>query len=118
MEMPVKPPNLRIESTVHQLFIRAINKNVIICPLRKSLFMIEEFEKQKRKQIALRKAIMDYAIGGLITCVGIFFMIRDRLTLQFNENFPPNDIDKIFGFICILYGVWRMYRGYKKNYFK
>lgn len=107
-----------MNNTAQQHFIRGINKNVIICPTRKPLYMIEEYEKQKRRQIALRKAIMDYAIGGLITCTGIFFMIRDRFTLEFNENFPPNDIDKIFGFICILYGVWRIYRGYKKNYFK
>lgn len=80
--------------------------------------MIEEYEKQKRKQIALRKALMDYSIGILITCAGIFFLVRDRFKLQFNESFPPNDIDKIFGVICILYGSWRIYRGYKKNYFR
>lgn len=80
--------------------------------------MIEEYEKQKRKQIALRRALMDYSIGILIAAAGIFFLVRDKFKLQFNENFPPNDIDKIFGAICILYGSWRVYRGYKKNYFK
>lgn len=80
--------------------------------------MIEEYEKQKRKQIALRRALMDYSIGILITVTGIFFLLRDKFKLEFNENFPPNDIDKIFGVICILYGSWRIYRGYKKNYFR
>ena len=80
--------------------------------------MIEEYEKQKRKQIALRRSIMDYSIGMLITAAGIFFLVRDNFKLQFNEDFPPNKIDKIFGVICILYGCWRIYRGYKKNYFK
>ena len=80
--------------------------------------MVEEFEKQKRKQIALRRALMDYSIGILITVAGIFFLVRDQFKLQFNDNFPPNDIDKIFGVICILYGSWRIYRGYKKNYFR
>jgi hypothetical protein len=80
--------------------------------------MLEEYEKQKRKQIIIRRALMDYVVGGLIVCAGIFFLIRDRFDLQFNENFPPNDIDKIFGVICLLYGSWRMYRGYKKNYFR
>ncbi len=80
--------------------------------------MLEEYEKQKRKQIIIRRALMDYSIGALITIAGIFFLVRDMFDLQFNENFPPNDIDKIFGAICILYGSWRIYRGYKKNYFR
>jgi hypothetical protein len=80
--------------------------------------MIEEYEKQKKKQISLRKSLMDYSIGILITAAGIFFMVRDKFKIQFNENFPPNDMDKVFGIICILYGGWRIYRGYKKNYFR
>ncbi len=80
--------------------------------------MIDDYEKQKRKQLALRRALMDYSIGILIASAGIFFLIRDKLKLQFNENFPPNYLDKIFGVICLLYGCWRIYRGYKKNYFR
>ena len=80
--------------------------------------MIEEYEKQKRKQIGSMRALMDYAIGVLITAAGIFFLVRGKFKLQFNESFPPNYMDKIFGVICILYGSWRIYRGYKKNYFR
>lgn len=80
--------------------------------------MIEEYEKQKRKQITFRRALVDYSIGLLITAMGIFFLVRDKFNLQFNERFPPNSMDKIFGAICLLYGGWRIYRGYKKNYFK
>lgn len=80
--------------------------------------MIEEYEKQKRKQVTFRRAVVDYSIGLMITAMGIFFLLRDKFNLQFNERFPPNDIDKIFGVICLLYGGWRIYRGYKKNYFK
>ncbi|MGK2862271.1 MAG: hypothetical protein ACSLE0_10085 [Chitinophagaceae bacterium] len=87
-------------------------------PKLNATLIMEEFEKEKRRQIAIRRALMDYAIGLLITVTGIFFLIRDKFKLQFNENFPPNDMDKIFGVICILYGSWRIYRGYKKNYFR
>lgn len=80
--------------------------------------MIEEYENQKRKRLALRRSLMDYAIGTLITLAGIFFLVRHMFNIQFNERFPPNDMDKIFGAICLLYGGWRIYRGYKKNYFK
>jgi hypothetical protein len=80
--------------------------------------MVEEYEKQKRKRLIGRRMTMDYAIGILIVITGIFFFIRDRFKIQFNESFPPNDMDKIFGVICLLYGGWRIYRGYKKNYFR
>lgn len=87
-------------------------------PVLKTQYMLDDYEKKKRKQIASMRAIMDYGIGILITATGIFFFFRNRLKISFNENFPPNDIDKIFGAICLLYGGWRIYRGYKKNYFK
>jgi hypothetical protein len=80
--------------------------------------MVEEYEKQKRKRLIIRRSLMDYALGILIFILGVFFLIRDKLTLDFNVNFPPNVMDKVFGVICLLYGGWRVYRGYKKNYFR
>ena len=80
--------------------------------------MLEEYEKQKRKRLALRKSLMDYSIGVLIVLTGFFFLVRDKLKLDINSNYPPNEMDKIFGVICLLYGAWRIYRGYKKNYFR
>jgi hypothetical protein len=80
--------------------------------------MIEEYEKQKRKRVSLMKSVLDYGMGVIIILAGIFFLFRGKFHLQFNEKFPPNDIDYVFGSMCLLYGAWRVYRGYKKNYFK
>ena len=80
--------------------------------------MFEEYEKKKRKQISFMKSLLDYGMGLLILLAGLFFFFRGEFHLSFNARFPPNDIDKIFGAICILYGCWRIYRGYKKNYFR
>ena len=80
--------------------------------------MFEEYEKKKRKQISFMKSLLDYGMGLMIVLAGLFFFFRVKFHLSFNEQFPPNNIDKIFGVICIAYGCWRMYRGYKKNYFK
>lgn len=84
----------------------------------KTTLMIEEYEKKKRKQIATMRALLDYGIGTMIFCAGVFFFFRDMMKIPFNETFPPNVIDKVFGAVCMLYGGWRIYRGYKKNYFK
>lgn len=81
--------------------------------------MLEEYEKKKRKQVAQMKSLMDYGMGIIIFGAGIFFFFRNKWgDIPLNEQFPPNEIDKIFGGVCLLYGAWRIYRGYKKNYFK
>lgn len=50
--------------------------------------------------------------------MGVFLFFRSRFEIEFNDRFPPNEWDKVFGAVCVVYGLWRMYRGYKKNYFK
>ncbi len=79
--------------------------------------MFEDYENKKRKQVAGMKSIMDYGMGGLIVLLGIFFFFHEKLNLPFGD-FPTSVFDKIFGIMCIVYGSWRIYRGYKKNYFK
>ena len=80
--------------------------------------MIEEYEKRKRKQISFMKSLLDYGMGMLIFIAGIFFLFRQQISAELNEKFPPTDLDKVFGGLCILYGAWRIYRGFKKNYFR
>jgi hypothetical protein len=80
--------------------------------------MFEEYEKKKRKQLTLMRSLLDYGMGILILVLGLFFFFRNKFNISINETFPPNDIDKIFGVVCLLYGGWRIYRGYKKKYFR
>lgn len=58
---------------------------------------------------------MDYGMGGIIVCFGIFFLIARRLgvTFQIDDTFRY-----LFAGLCLLYGGFRIYRGYKKNYFE
>ena len=80
--------------------------------------MIEDYEKRKRKQISMMRSLLDFGMGGLFLIAGLFFLFRQRFNTRLNERFPPDDLDKLFGVICIIYGSWRIYRGYKKNYFR
>ncbi len=81
--------------------------------------MFEEYENKKRKQVSSMKSLMDYGMGILILLLGMFFFFRGKLgSIELNEKFPPDNIDKLFGAFCLIYGAWRIYRGYKKNYFK
>jgi len=82
--------------------------------------MFEEYEKRKRKQVAQMKSLMDYGMGLLILLVGLFFVFRGKMgKFPLNESLgKPDTLEYVFGGLCILYGAWRLYRGYKKNYFR
>lgn len=70
--------------------------------------MIDEYEKRKRKQISLMRSLLDYGLGIGIIAGGILLFIRYKSDLTL----------RLFGVACVLYGCWRIYRGYKKNYFQ
>lgn len=82
--------------------------------------MFEEYEKKKRKQISTMKSLMDYVMGFIILVIGFFFLFRSKLgDIPINETLgQPDTLEKIFGGLCLLYGSWRIYRGYQKKYFK
>lgn len=80
--------------------------------------MIEEYEKKRKKHVALMKSLLDYGMGLILLLAGLFFAFRGKFQISFNERFPPDSLDMIFGIICIIYGSWRIYRGYQKKYFK
>lgn len=80
--------------------------------------MFEEYEKKKRRQVTQMRSLTNYGMGILFFLGGCFFFFRNKFDIPFNERFPPDDLDKILGGMCIVYGIWRIYRGYKKNYFR
>jgi hypothetical protein len=74
----------------------------------------EKNQDRRAKTYKMRRSIMDYGMGAVIFCLGIFFLLAPKLGVAFN-------IDDLFRYLfaglCILYGFFRIYRGYKKNYF-
>jgi threonine/homoserine/homoserine lactone efflux protein len=73
--------------------------------------MLEEFQEQQRKKAIRLRSFMDFTMGGLFIAIGILLLVYKVGTLE--------DINrKGLGVLFILYGIWRLYRGYKKNYFK
>ena len=80
---------------------------------------LEEFEENtdpKTKRYILMKSIMDLGMGLIYIGVGfmILFAKKIGLTNDFVESLPG----KIFAGLIMLYGLWRIYRGVKKNYLR
>ena len=48
--------------------------------------MLEDYEKKKKKDISLMRAIRDYGIGVVITLFGVFMFFRDQFNLAINER--------------------------------
>lgn len=73
--------------------------------------MLEDFEEQQRKRTTRIRSFMDFTMGGLLVVAGSLLLIYEVGNLD--------DINrKGLGGLFVLYGIWRIYRGYKKNYFK
>lgn len=69
----------------------------------------------RRKNYELRRSIADYGWGTFIFCFGAFLLISHRFGIYFSiEPFFLYCLSALF----MIYGAWRLYRGYKKNYYK
>jgi len=82
---------------------------------------LEEFEKEEpsdRDKSYLRmRSIMDFGMGLLWMAMGVFMIFIRRFNAELADKYDDNTF-KIFGAVCIIYGLFRIYRGYKKQYFR
>lgn len=62
------------------------------------------------------RSIMDYGMGLLWMSMGIFLIFTKYFSPAMESRFDDPAM-KVFGGVCIIYGLFRIYRGYKKNYF-
>jgi threonine/homoserine/homoserine lactone efflux protein len=78
--------------------------------------MLEEFEQKRRKQVSVVRSMMNYIMGIVFIFFGLYFLVYEQLDINiFNRE--PSSLDYLIGGLFIIYGLWRIYRGYKKNYF-
>ena len=69
---------------------------------------------QKGKNYILRRSIMDYGRGGIIMGFGLFLVFAEKFGIAFTIR--PVLRYSLAG-LFIMYGLFRIYTGYKKNYF-
>lgn len=81
---------------------------------------LEEFEKQpnneRQRGITQMRTISNYGMGVFFLIVGLVFMFPNKYTIDFISKYDDALI-KMFAVICCIYGAFRLYRGYHKNYF-
>ena len=75
----------------------------------------EEFHEKHRKKTARVRSVVDYTMGILLFLIGLFFLTYGWLGITIREK-EHGSLDYLIGFVFSLYGLWRIYRGYKKDY--
>ena len=73
-----------------------------------------KMEERRRKAYSLRRAILDYGMGVIITGIGIVLLLAPVLHLELSIEGTAR---YIFAGVFLVYGVFRIYRGSRKNYF-
>jgi hypothetical protein len=79
--------------------------------------MLEEYENKRRRQVTRMKSVTDYVMGILFLCLGLYFLLYRQFGINIFRT-EPTAIDYVIGVLFVGYGGWRIYRGYKKNYFR
>ena len=82
---------------------------------------LEEFEKEqitdREKGYIRMRSIMDFGMGLLWTAMGVFIIFIKKFSLDLASKYD-SALFTSFGVVCVFYGLFRIYRGYKKNYLR
>lgn len=82
---------------------------------------LEEFEKEqlndREKGYVRMRSIMDFGMGILWTAMGVFIIFIDKFSTDLAARYDSTAF-KVFGAVCMVYGSFRIYRGYKKKYLR
>lgn len=78
---------------------------------------MEDYELQRKKTGSRVRSIVDYVMGTVFVSSGIYFLTYEKFGINIFRR-EPSSIDYLIGGLFVVYGSWRIYRGYKKNYLK
>jgi hypothetical protein len=79
--------------------------------------MAEDYQELHRKRISRMRSLMDYSMGIILSLIGLFFLFYGQMDITLMGR-KHNNMDYLIGGLFLVYGIWRIYRGYKKDYFR
>jgi hypothetical protein len=75
----------------------------------------EDTRAKNRRMIVFSTALLDFISGLLIIGAGIVFVKKNHFGIrQLIDADNDGLLIPLFGGVCIIYGLWRFYRGYLK----
>jgi hypothetical protein len=76
--------------------------------------MENQHSERRARSLSNMRSTMNFAMGAVYLLVGGFLLLAEKLGFEM-ESFDDT-ARYIFGGIIVLYGVWRIYRGIRKEY--
>lgn len=77
----------------------------------------EEQREKQRKTYEFSRSLLDYIMGVMVIAAGVVFIKKDHFGVtQIQKADSDHLLIPLFGGVCVIYGIWRLYRGYRKNY--
>ncbi|XCI74647.1 MAG: hypothetical protein ABI045_04380 [Flavobacteriales bacterium] len=61
----------------------------------------------------IKKFFVDYVMGILWIGVGAFFLLRKYFGWEWETI--DRVVVQVYALLCMMYGLWRMYRGYRRD---
>jgi len=77
--------------------------------------MENRYQQKRQKSMTTMRTIMDATRAVIILGVGVVLFFGPKMGMQRIEEIDPL-IRNLFGGISILYGAFRLYRSFKRDY--
>lgn len=77
--------------------------------------MDHDLRDKRIKRQSVMRSLVDYTMGILYLTAAAFMFFAEKFGFEM-DNFGRG-FRYAFGGICAIYGCWRIYRGFKKDYF-
>jgi hypothetical protein len=75
-----------------------------------------ELTRAEKGMVRMR-SLTNYVMGALLIAAGFLIFFPIPIVKEFTSKYDELAI-KLLGIVCFIYGFFRIYRGYKKNYFR
>ena len=73
----------------------------------------EDYYKDQQLKNARIRSMVDYIMGVLFFLIGLFFLSYGWFGITIMEK-EHDSLDYLLAFVFGFYGIWRIYRGYKR----
>lgn len=77
--------------------------------------MTQDYRDRNKKAFDVLQTVRHFVMGIMFCIMGILLFVADKYKIAQLQEFDKT-FRYLFGAICLLYAVFRIYRGIKKNY--
>lgn len=74
--------------------------------------ILDDNRQKRQAEYNKSHSWLDFAMGAVIVIAGVVIILHKKILPEVEFREP---MSTIFGYICLVYGGWRLYRGYKKR---